>query len=43
MGFVTGIDQGPRVVRLVHGDPGAKRALAKALADVASGAEVVIP
>jgi len=41
--FVGGIPRAPRQVRLVHGDAGAKRALAEELGRRLPGTEVVVP
>ncbi|MCG6941175.1 MAG: MBL fold metallo-hydrolase, partial [Thiohalocapsa sp.] len=41
--FVTGIPSPPREIRLVHGDAGAKAALAAALREAAPRARILIP
>jgi len=41
--FVTGIPTPPRELRLVHGDPGAKAALAKRLRAALPGSHVLVP
>ncbi|MCW8328257.1 MBL fold metallo-hydrolase [Photobacterium sp. SDRW27] len=40
--FVAGIEQGPQQIRIVHGDLSSQRALAKKLAAVKPGCEVII-
>ena len=42
VGFVTGIPVPPREIRIVHGDPGAKKALKRCFQSLA-GTDIIIP